>query len=238
MPTRQRDFPATRGLSGGATLEAIEAVTAADATSSSRSRTRASFGFAMVASSCSRRSRVRARRARRGRRGRCWCASHADYFLELAEDANLNAGTLRPGGQRLDLAIAEQDNIRRRSSGRARAGISSAGLVCSPPSSSSGSSTTHRGVRRHAAVLDLDGAADPALQAEALRSYASSADIAGDGSLAPELYGRSLAIFDELGDAHGRAVLLHRFAIQAMFSGDLERARAFVGESHAPRTSR
>jgi predicted ATPase len=39
--------------------------------------------------------------------------AHAAYFLALAESANLNAGNLRPGGQRLEIAITEQDNIRR-----------------------------------------------------------------------------------------------------------------------------
>ena len=37
---------------------------------------------------------------------------HADYFLSVAKEANINAGTLRPGGQRLDIALAEQDNFR------------------------------------------------------------------------------------------------------------------------------
>ena len=37
---------------------------------------------------------------------------HAEHFLAIAEEANLNAGTRRPGGQRLDLALVEQDNFR------------------------------------------------------------------------------------------------------------------------------
>ena len=38
--------------------------------------------------------------------------SHAEHFLTVAEEANLNAGTHRLGGQRLDLGLAEQDNFR------------------------------------------------------------------------------------------------------------------------------
>ena len=53
------------------------------------------------------------------------------------------------------------------------------------------------GARRHAEVLDIDGDVDPMVRAEALRSYASSADIAGQNELALELYERSLAIVDE-----------------------------------------
>ena len=37
---------------------------------------------------------------------------HAEHFLSVAEGANLNAGTLRPGGQRVDIALLEQDNLR------------------------------------------------------------------------------------------------------------------------------
>ena len=161
-------------------------------------------------------------------------AAHGAYYLELAESANLNAGRLRPGGQRLDVAIVDQDNIRRaldwavesrdlESALRLLAAMEQFWVVNDP----------REGVRRHAAVVDLDGAVDPRLRAEALRSYGSSADIAGEPTLAVELYERSMAIFDELGDAHGRAVLLHRFGIHAMLDGDLTRARDLVGESHA-----
>ena len=228
-----RDFRALAVFRGGATLDAIEAVTGADAD---------------LVESLVDKSLLRRRRGRlvmletvrefaldeleRADESALVRDAHADYFLELAEGANLNAGRLRAGGQRLDLAIADQDNIRRALEWTSESRDLERALrllvameqfwVVNDP---------HEGVRRHAAVLDLDGDADPARQAEALRSYASSADIAGDGDLALELYGRGLAIFDELGDAQGRAVLLHRLAIHAMFSGDLERARALVGES-------
>src|SRR4029079_992763 len=160
--------------------------------------------------------------------------AHAAYFLDLAEGANLNAGRLRPGGQRLDIAIADQDNIRRALDWAVERRDLERGLrllaameqfwVVNDPG---------EGARRHAAVLDLDGDVDPTVRAEALRSYASSVDIAGNRDLALDLYERSLAIFDDLGDAHGRAVLLHRFGIHAMLDGDFERARGLVGESQA-----
>ena len=231
-----RAFRAIAVFRGGATLHAIEAVTGADAD---------------LVESLVDKSLLRRRRGRlvmletvrefaldeleRADESALVRDAHAAYFLELAEGANLNAGRLRVGGQRLDLAIADQDNIRRalewtsesrdlERALRLLAAMEQFWVVNDP----------HEGVRRHAAVLDVDGGdADPALRAEALRSYGSSADIAGDGDLARELYGRSLAIFDELGDAHGRAVLLHRFGIHAMFSGDLERARGLVGESQS-----
>ena len=230
-----RGFRALAVFRGGATLDAIEAVTGADAdlveSLVDKSLLRRRRGRLVMLETVREFALDELERADESASVR---DAHASYFLELAEGANLNAGRLRVGGQRLDLAIADQDNIRRalewtsesrdlEQALRLLAAMEQFWVVNDP----------HEGVRRHAAVLDLDGDADPALRAEALRSYASSADIAGDGDLALELYGRSLAIFDELGDAHGRAVLLHRFAIHAMFSGDLERARALVGESQS-----
>jgi predicted ATPase len=230
-----RHFRALGVFRGGATLDAIESVTGADAglveSLLDKSLLRRRRGRLVMLETIREFALEELERTHESAGVR---DAHAAFFLELAERANLNAGKLRVGGQRVDLAIADQDNIRRalewasesrdlERAFRLLAAMEQFWVVNDP----------HEGVRRHAAVLDLDGEADPALLAEALRSYASSADIAGDGDLALELYGRSLAIFDELGDANGRAVLLHRFAIHAMFSGDLARARALVGESQS-----
>ena len=70
------------------------------------------------------------------------------------------------------------------------------------------------------------------IRAHALRACGSATDIAGDDEAALRLYEQSLALFDELGDEHGRAVLVHRLGIQAVRRGDLERARELVESSH------
>ena len=67
---------------------------------------------------------------------------HGEYFAEVAETANLNAGDLRPGGQRLDIAIAEQDNIRSALSWGSRPASSTSAFGSRRRWSSSGSSTT------------------------------------------------------------------------------------------------
>jgi predicted ATPase/class 3 adenylate cyclase len=230
-----RVFRALAVFRGGATLDAIEVVTGAGA----------DIVESLVDKSLLRRRRGRlimletirefaVEELERADETATVRDAHAAYYLELAESANLNAGRLRPGGQRLDIAIVDQDNIRRALDWAIESGGLETALrllaameqfwVVNDPS---------EGIRRHAAVVDLDGSVDPRLRAEALRSYGSSADIAGRPALAFELYERSLAIFDELGDAHGRAVLLHRFGIHAMLHGDLARARDLIGESHA-----
>ena len=159
---------------------------------------------------------------------------HAEYFAEVAENANLNAGTLRPGGQRMELAIAEQDNIRAaldwaiatpdKAFGFRLAVAMDQFWVANDPTESK---------RRYEALFDLPGDVDPRLRAEALRSYASSFHILGDQETAARLYQESLDVFDEIGDEHGRAVLLHRFGILAMQRQDLVQARELVEESHA-----
>ena len=159
---------------------------------------------------------------------------HATYFLEVADSGNLNAGTRRPGGQRLEIAIAEQDNVRAALGWALEGGNKALGLdlalamdmfwVVNDPSEA---------LRWYGALFDLPADVDPTLRAEALRSYASAYDLLGDQEIALQLYEESLRVFDELGDEHGRAVLLHRLGIHAMRRGELERARALVEQSHA-----
>jgi predicted ATPase len=159
---------------------------------------------------------------------------HAQHFSDVAVSANLDAGNLRPGGQRLDTAIAEQDNIRGAVDWALTSRDKALGLrlavamdqfwVANDPTESQ---------RRYGALFELPGDVDPRLRAEALRSYASSFHIMGDLEAAACLYQSSLDLFDEMGDERGRAVLLHRFGILAMQREDLAEARELVEESHA-----
>jgi predicted ATPase len=233
--TEQRLFRALAVFRGGAMLDAIEVVAGA--------------GPDLVESLVDK-SLVRHRRGRfvmletvrefaRGELERCGESAdvrrrHARHFADVAEAANLNAGNLRPGGQRLDIAIAEQDNIRAALDWAMTSQDKALGLrlavamdqfwVANDPTESQ---------RRYGALFELGGDVDPRLRAEALRSYASSFHIMGDQEAAARLYQDSYDLFDELGDERGRAVLLHRFGILAMQRQDLADARALVEESHA-----
>jgi predicted ATPase len=160
---------------------------------------------------------------------------HADFFSAVARDANLSAGNLAPGGQRLELGFAEQDNFRSALDWAQRTGEIEAGLalataleqfwVANDPS---------EGVRRFQALLEHPDAADVArdVRAHGLRAWGSSMHIGGDPVGAERLWEESLALFEQLGDDHGCAVLLHRLSITAMIRGDLARARELVESSH------
>ena len=237
-PAEQQVFRRFAVFRGGASLEAIEAVV--DATSDlvealiDKSLVRRRLGRFVMLETIREFARDEIDASEEGNEAR---RRHAHHYAAVADGANLDAGNLRPGGQRLDVALAEQDNIRAALSWAIAAGEIAVGLriaaameqfwVVNDPS---------EGTRWFSALFDSagdDDAVDPGLRARALRAWGSSAGVAGDSDAATDFYSRSLALHEQLGDDHGRAVLLHRLGIMAMLRGELERARALVLESHA-----
>jgi predicted ATPase len=164
--------------------------------------------------------------------------THARFFLDIANSTNLNSGDLAPGGQRLDIAFEEQDNFREAlawslTNDEVELGLELATAldqfwVANDPA---------EGVRWfHRALVEVPGAGNvaPAARAHALRAWGGSMHIAGDPAGAERLWEQSLGLFEELGDEHGCAVLLHRLGISAMIvRGDLVRAGDLVESSHA-----
>jgi len=158
----------------------------------------------------------------------------AEFFLAIAESANLSAGQLAPGGQHLDIAIAEQDNIRGALAWAIQSGSVALGLeIATAMEQFWVTDDPREGMRWFGRLLEpLDAeAVAPDLRAHALRAFGSSADIAGHDDTAVKLYEQSLDLFERLGDEHGRAVLLHRLGIQAMRRGELKQARELVEAS-------
>jgi predicted ATPase/DNA-binding SARP family transcriptional activator len=160
--------------------------------------------------------------------------AHARFFLRLAERADLTA-VRRGSGQRLDLAVTAQDNLRRALAWGVESGPTSFGLELA--TSLERFWATHdpsEGMRWFGALFDRPDIADvpPVVRANALRAYGGACDMAGDDAAAERYWGESLAIFRELGDEAGQAVLLHRLAISAQRRGDLVQASRLVAQSH------
>ncbi len=161
---------------------------------------------------------------------------HAEFFLAVAEKANLNAGTLEAGKpMRHDIALREQDNVRGALDWAVAEGAHALGLALATSVEWFWIMQDPReGMRWFARLLEPGAEPVPLeTRAHALRAYGGSTDIAGDDAAAAQLYERSLALFEQLGDEHGRAVLLHRLGIQAMRRNEPARARALVEASHA-----
>ena len=160
---------------------------------------------------------------------------HAEFFLTVARSANLSAGKLAPGGQRLDIAFEEQDNFRGALAWAISQGEITLGLdLATALEQFWVANDAHEGVRWFGRLFDETGAdsVDPEIRAHALRAWGSSTHISGDMAGAVPMWAESLEIFEELGDQRGRAVLLHRLGISSMIYGDLQRARSLVEQSH------
>ena len=159
---------------------------------------------------------------------------HFRHFRELAEAADLSA-VRRGGGERLDLAAAARDNLRAALAWSLETGSVALGLELATALERFWvTHDPHEGMRWFTAFLDPPHTGDvaAAVRAAALRAYGGTHDITGDHETAERLWQQSLGLFEELGDEHGKAVLLHRLGISAMRRGDLVRARELVTESH------
>lgn len=161
---------------------------------------------------------------------------HAQLFLAVAESASLNVGKLAAGGPRLDVAIAEQDNIRAALVWALSGRSVTLGLELATAMDSFWVAHDPReGMRWFGALLACPEAETvaPELRAHALRAYGGSADIAGQDEAAERLYEQSLALFEQLGDNPGRAALLHRLGVQALRRGNRAQALELVETSRA-----
>ena len=159
---------------------------------------------------------------------------HAEHFLAVADEANLNAGTSRAGGQRLDIGLAERDNFRGAVAWAVRNDSIELGLEIAVALEQLWAlEDPNEGMRWFERLLERPEAesVEPSLRAHALRSYGSCLGLAGHFQAAEEMWVQSLAIFEQLEDEHGRAVLLHRLGAAAIWRGDLERARELVEQS-------
>jgi tetratricopeptide (TPR) repeat protein len=136
---------------------------------------------------------------------------------------------------RFDIAWVELDNFRAALAWAASGGEVTVGLrTANALEQFWVSIDPDEGMRWYERLFGVAGSGDVPLdvRADAMRSYGGSSDIAGHQEEAGLRYAESLALYEELGDEHGRAVLLHRLSLHTMRSGDLEAARELVGESH------
>jgi predicted ATPase len=159
---------------------------------------------------------------------------HAEYFLSVAQKANLNPGLLRPGGQRLDIALPEQDNFRGALAWALRSESIALGFELATALDQLWTlDDPDEGIRWFERLFEHPEAdhVSQSLRAQALRAYGSYVHLAGRHETGEEIWSKSLAIFEQLEDEHGRAVLLHRLGISAMWQGDLGRARDLVEAS-------
>ena len=163
---------------------------------------------------------------------------HAEFFLMIAEAANLNPSTVDPRKPiRHDIATREQDEMFGALAWALQSGFVTLGLRLATTVGgwlwSIGD--PREGLRYFERLLErpeADGVPAEIL-AEALREYGAMADLAGEDDRATPLYEQSLALFEQLGNEQRQAVLLHRIGNQAMLQGHMARARELTQTSHS-----
>jgi predicted ATPase len=154
---------------------------------------------------------------------------HADFFLALAESANMSAEG--DYGRRYDLLLPEQDNLRAAvdwllASGEIELGfrftvaLENFWVITDP----------FEGMRRFEALFEAGGDVEPVLRARALRCYGGSSHVSGKYEQAVRAYEESLALFRAQDDEQGVAVLLHRLGVSALVV-DKSEARELLEES-------
>jgi predicted ATPase len=145
---------------------------------------------------------------------------HADFFLALAESANLSAEG--DYGRRYDLVPPEQDNLRAAIDWALAAGeVELAFRMAIALENFWVINDPFEGMRRFEALLATGAAVDPILRARALRCYSGSSHVAGRYEQALAAIEESLALFRAAGDEEGVAILLHRLAVTTFQSRGL-----------------
>jgi predicted ATPase/DNA-binding SARP family transcriptional activator len=239
----RRDLLRLSVFVGGCTLEAAEAVTGTtierlasllDHNLLYRTTTTDDTGYAML-ETIREYAREQLDESTEADEIRC---RHAQFFLTIAETANVNLPTVdRARPIRYDIAMREQDEIRAALAWALESRSVALGLRLATAAGGWLWTITNprEGLPWFEHILetpDADAVA-PEIRAEALLQYGSMADLAGEDDRAATLYAQSLALFEQLGDEQGRAVLLHRVGLQAMRHGQLSQARELVEASQA-----
>jgi predicted ATPase/DNA-binding SARP family transcriptional activator len=157
---------------------------------------------------------------------------HAEYFLDLAQSANLSTDSR--GEQRHGLVVAEQANLRA-AIDRAAA-VDDVELALQLAVALENFWVTNdpfEGVRRFETLLAGAGNVSARLRARALRALGSSAVMTGQHELAEDAFRKSLAGHRAVGDELGVGISLHRLGTSAATLGQPARARAPLEESLA-----
>jgi predicted ATPase len=150
---------------------------------------------------------------------------HVEFLLALAESANLTTEALERGeGQRQELVVPEEDNLRAALDHAARADPE-LGLRLAVSLEQFLVTRHAEGGRRLEALLPLTADAPLELRARALRVAGGMCDIGGDLNPAEQYYRESFSLYERLGDEWGQVHLNHRLGVIASLRGDIEDVR-------------
>ncbi len=163
---------------------------------------------------------------------------HAEFFVGVAESANLNPRSFDPDKPlRHDIAAQEEHEFLGALGWAVETGSFAIGLrVANAVGGWLWSLDDPREGRQWYERLLAGQEAEhvaPEILADAYCQYGAMVDLSGDEERATGLYERSFELFDRLDDDHGRAHLLHRLGVQALHRREHDQARELVQRSHS-----
>jgi predicted ATPase/class 3 adenylate cyclase len=155
---------------------------------------------------------------------------HAEYFLTVAQSANLMNES--EGEQRHDLAIRDRDNLYAALDWTLEANEIELGLRIAVALENywAASAGAERKVRI-SELLDRAGELPGELRAQALRTRGAATSSFGDYEEGTRYYEEALAEYRRLGDERGIGIMELRIAVEFRRRGDLELARVRAEES-------
>jgi predicted ATPase len=158
---------------------------------------------------------------------------HAEFFLALAQSANLSTEAT-DHGPRPDLVLPEQDNLRVALDWAAAVGEIELGLRLAIALEQFWVTVApQEGARRVQPLLDRAVSVPDVIRARAFRVFGGVVFMTGEFEHGDELMAQSLELFRSLGDEPAIAELLVRRAIYLHMCGDDDGARALIDESQA-----
>ena len=156
---------------------------------------------------------------------------HAEFFVALAESANLCVEALGHGPQRHDLVLPEQPNLRAALAWASQADPDLGLRLAVALENYWATSAPFEGRRRIEELLARAPDAPANLRARALRVLGGMTDLTGEPEKARAIYERSLSLFREDGDDAGAAMMVYRIGSAFFNAGKLHDARPLVEES-------
>jgi predicted ATPase len=162
--------------------------------------------------------------------------AHAEFFLSLAEKADLSVEGIESGRGESGYAIVlpEQTNLRAALDWLAAVGeVEDAMRLAVMLEQFWVTNAPGEGKRRMTGLLALGDDVPDKLRVRAIRVLAGSTYIAGEFEEGARLSEEALGVYRQLDDRWGIAHMLSRLAIEAKRVGEVERARALIDESLA-----
>ena len=159
---------------------------------------------------------------------------HAVFFIDRAQSLGMTYESIEiHGGQRHDIVVLEQGNLRAAIDWAAEQDLEIAARLAVSLEGFWVAVSPYEAVRRFGTLLEREADMPVGLRAGCWRCLASSTQFSGRIEDSIEQNEKSLALYRRAGDERGVAIILNRLGTDVWELGDLQRGRSLIEESLA-----